>query len=302
MPVFTQEYRNIFNAEAGAFSEVTDREATGDKSVTLDKFEKGVLHERYGLNSITRKGGGVPDGKPAEHVFNVLNARSGEFTARELALTHPKSVGNELRLYFRDGTGFYPPKNTVWFIFTRSGIAEPFIGYLPGDVWSNLTAGDELARQYEKDYSADEEDDEYQKAINSPKAQNGVVEVLVTKNRRDAALAARVIKEAKYVCQYEKEHETFVSASTGQCYFEAHHLIPISKKDLFEFSLDVEANIVSLCPNCHRLIHYSTPEEKTKMIEALFAQRKLDMEKCGIKVTCKDLLSYYGVNQGNRLL
>ncbi|MCE0554185.1 restriction endonuclease [Bacillus thuringiensis] len=32
----------------------------------------------------------------------------------------------------------------------------------------------------------------------------------------------------------------------------------------FENSLDVVGNIVSICPNCHRLIHYGRDKDKKK--------------------------------------
>ena len=50
---------------------------------------------------------------------------------------------------------------------------------------------------------------------------------------------------------------------------EAHHLIPLRMQHDFENSLDVVGNIVSICPNCHRLIHYGRDKDK-KVLELLF--------------------------------
>ena len=44
---------------------------------------------------------------------------------------------------------------------------------------------------------------------------------------------------------------------------------------LFEYSLDVTGNIISLCPNCHRLFHHAKTEEKNKVIEFFFKQDKI---------------------------
>ncbi|WP_158138911.1 hypothetical protein [Vibrio metschnikovii] len=46
-----------FNATQGAGSEVTIREATGDKSVTIDQSEKAVLFQIYPSTTFTRAGG-----------------------------------------------------------------------------------------------------------------------------------------------------------------------------------------------------------------------------------------------------
>ena len=47
-------------------------------------------------------------------------------------------------------------------------------------------------------------------------------------------------------------------------YVEAHHLIPISEGKRFGYSIDIAANICSLCPNCHRSIHLGTDYEKER--------------------------------------
>ncbi|AQY38706.1 hypothetical protein COC60_21300 [Bacillus thuringiensis] len=63
----------------------------------------------------------------------------------------------------------------------------------------------------------------------------------------------------------------------------------------FENSLDVVGNIVSICPNCHRLIHYGRDKDKKKVLELLFEQRKDSLKKFGIEVSLKELFGYYGI-------
>ena len=46
--------------------------------------------------------------------------------------------------------------------------------------------------------------------------------------------------------------------------YGVHHLIPLRMQHDFENSLDVVGNIVSICPNCHRLIHYGRDKDKKK--------------------------------------
>ena len=45
---------------------------------------------------------------------------------------------------------------------------------------------------------------------------------------------------------------------------EGHHLVPLEYQDLFNESLYFVDNIVSLCPTCHREIHYAYLQEKKR--------------------------------------
>lgn len=62
-------------------------------------------------------------------------------------------------------------------------------------------------------------------------------------------------------------------------------------QDLFEYSLDVEANIVSLFSNCHNQIHYGRGSET--LIEMLYLERKQELEKTGISISLDGLLALY---------
>lgn len=75
---------------------------------------------------------------------------------------------------------------------------------------------------------------------------------------------------------------------------EEHHLIPLKQWDNFLFSLDVEANIVVLCPHCHRLLHYGDKEEIKPILEQLFIQRKNLLASKGIHLTLEQLYAFYG--------
>ena len=81
---------------------------------------------------------------------------------------------------------------------------------------------------------------------------------------------------------------------------EPHHLIPLQFDEEFEKSLDVQANIVSLCSECHNRIHYGAHPEK--IITELWNQRKDELREAGIGVLKNGaeldlamLLSFYGI-------
>lgn len=114
---------------------------------------------------------------------------------------------------------------------------------------------------------------------------------------RSAKEAALALVRANYTCELNENHETFLSKSTGQRYAEAHHFVGISNHPKFpEVDLDRAANIVCLCPNCHRKIHYGEDEVRLPMIESLFAKVKERLEQVGIEVTLTQLKEFYNIS------
>ena len=84
--------------------------------------------------------------------------------------------------------------------------------------------------------------------------QSVVVEKKVWK--RSGISRGQVIEMAEYKCEINPAHKSFVAESNNMPYMEAHHTIPMELQDEFDKSLDVYANIICLCPLCHRQIHY----------------------------------------------
>lgn len=111
--------------------------------------------------------------------------------------------------------------------------------------------------------------------------------------RRDPSVAAMALKAARYRCEWSDDHETFVARRSGQNFTEAHHLIPVSKQDDYQFRLDVAENIVALCPTCHRKIHHARKEEKTHMAIVMFERRKDVLAARGLKPEAKDIEKIY---------
>jgi len=111
--------------------------------------------------------------------------------------------------------------------------------------------------------------------------------------KRDPKISKNAIVKAKYKCEINEKHEDFISRATGKNYVEAHHLIPMEHQDEFNYSIDVEANIVSLCVSCHKKLHHATFSVIEPIIEHLFNDRVERLKECNIKITKKKLLSYY---------
>lgn len=110
---------------------------------------------------------------------------------------------------------------------------------------------------------------------------------------RDPQVAAYSKQQANYKCESDPLHETFISEISKQQYVEAHHLIPMKYQNMFEQSLDIPENIVALCPNCHRKIHYGNSEYKNKIIEKLYNKRRKMLEENDIKITLEQLYEMY---------
>jgi len=61
--------------------------------------------------------------------------------------------------------------------------------------------------------------------------------------------------------------------------------------DLFDVSLDVEENIVSLCSNCHNNLHYGRDYEV--ILNKLYDERIDHLIKVGLHIKFEDLLEMY---------
>ncbi|MED5121606.1 DUF3578 domain-containing protein [Priestia megaterium] len=113
---------------------------------------------------------------------------------------------------------------------------------------------------------------------------------------RNAAKASKALMLSNYTCEIDSSHETFISKSTNMPYVESHHLIPMGKQGEFQYDLDQLANLISLCPLCHRLIHLGTDVDKEKLLRKLYDQRKERLENIGIEINFSELKRVYGIS------
>lgn len=110
---------------------------------------------------------------------------------------------------------------------------------------------------------------------------------------RRKEISINALKRANYLCEIDNRHPGFIRKSNGTNYTEPHHLIPMHMQWYFEFSLDVEANIISLCSNCHNLLHYAADEEKVEVLRKLYELRKNELKEAGLEISFNKLLSMY---------
>ena len=110
--------------------------------------------------------------------------------------------------------------------------------------------------------------------------------------KRDPQRAVDALERSEYKCEFDQSHKTFLRKN-GKPYTEPHHLIPISKYKDFKYSLDIMENIISLCSNCHNLLHYGRYEDKISLLTKLYEERINALKICGLDITLEELENYY---------
>ena len=117
---------------------------------------------------------------------------------------------------------------------------------------------------------------------------------------RDKKRAGNALARAYFLCEFDEEHRFFLRKNQPVYYTEPHHLIPLKYQELFEFSLDVEANIVSLCSCCHDRVHYGADADMIlsklwRMREKELVSAGLGKTKNGENVTYEMLMKFYDI-------
>lgn len=113
---------------------------------------------------------------------------------------------------------------------------------------------------------------------------------MITTQRRDRIKVIHVEKACNYTCQIDPAHNTFIVDRTNHQYMEGHHIIPLSMQGEFKNSLDCYANIIVLCPTCHRFFHYAAKNERNEKLRKLYDERAERLSNSGIILDRKDFL------------
>lgn len=107
------------------------------------------------------------------------------------------------------------------------------------------------------------------------------------RTKRDYKIIDDAKKRDNFSCVVNEKHNTFLSG--GNNYTEGHYLIPMFQQKNFDFSLDIVENIVTLCPNCHREVHFA--DNKKDILNTLYEKQEKILDKYGIKKI--DLFTIY---------
>ncbi len=109
---------------------------------------------------------------------------------------------------------------------------------------------------------------------------------------RNGIIKKFAMQSATYLCEIDAGHTTFIEKGTDHQYMEGHHIIPMGRQDQFKDTLDATANIVCLCPICHRLMHYGRPCDKKDPLNEIYAKRADRLAKCGIRLSRDEFDSF----------
>lgn len=118
--------------------------------------------------------------------------------------------------------------------------------------------------------------------------------------KKNPSISSKAVAASGFKCSYDPAHHTFLKEN-GIPYMEGHHLIPCtpgnSEKYWKRFSRNIDCfeNIVSLCPICHRRIHYGSEAERAEIIDKLYEVQAEKLETVGLKISLKELRELYGL-------
>lgn len=115
---------------------------------------------------------------------------------------------------------------------------------------------------------------------------------------KDSRISKSALIEANYACVINPEHKTFITKQKNP-YMEGHHLIPctVSNSEYFigkfKKNIDCFENIVCICPNCHREVHYGEWNCKSEKIKIMLKKQQEKMSRVGLLITEEELLNLY---------
>lgn len=140
-------------------------------------------------------------------------------------------------------------------------------------------------------------DTEIEKLANKVREEPAFSQITRNKLVRDPKIAKLALVEADFHCEVDSTHPSFISRTSKLPYMEAHHLIPTAYLMIFyeryHINLDCKENIISLCPTCHRAIHFGTNEKRNEILKILLKKKKEEFRKLGLKITLSELIKFY---------
>ena len=110
--------------------------------------------------------------------------------------------------------------------------------------------------------------------------------------KRSNILRIQALVSADFKCEIDNRHETFIAEKTGKSFMESHHAIPMRQQPHFDNSLDIYANLVCLCPVCHRRIHYGIKSDREDMIRTIYQKRSNRLANSGIILSQAEFIEF----------
>lgn len=240
------------------------------------------IGKKYDLHSMSANG-----------VINGLGGR----VQKELGRFEVKGVGN-----IASGTKFITvmkskeiggkPKRNLWTIreeLVQAIVELDFFG-LTESTNSDFYSDDELINAIEENNHFDcAQTFEYSGKAKTKK--NAIAVKNGLSYPRNKMVSKNALNIAGYRCEVDNDHPTFRRRNSPLNYTEPHHIVPMSRQDDFDISLDVEENIISLCCNCHKQIHLGQGYED--MLKEIYTARRRLLKKVGIDISLENLILYY---------
>ena len=109
--------------------------------------------------------------------------------------------------------------------------------------------------------------------------------------RSSGIIREQSLEIAQFRCEIDNRHDSFIAARTNHMYMEGHHAIPMHMQPHFSNSLDVYANIICLCPVCHRRIHYGLKDDKVQMMQQIYSTHADRLAQSGIQISKSDFVA-----------
>lgn len=109
-----------------------------------------------------------------------------------------------------------------------------------------------------------------------------------------------VLRKHNYLCLcHDLKHFYFESSDSFNNYVEGHHMIPMNRQTEYwedkEINLDVESNIIPLCPTCHAQIHLGSRRAKLDILTEIYVRDKLRIKRVDNEIDLVKLASYYNI-------
>jgi len=282
---FSEDDKEYFGADEGAFSQITSKDESTKHQITLADYESELVTRYFGATNICI--GPVKDNPVlASKEFILWNSKQ----PIHLKLNYPKPGKSELRLYMSQREGFRPPANAIFFLYTKPSDSNLYIGWMNHPQWAVRVTFNE--KRMKSAFDAD--DNAYQDEILALEAKMPKTSTVTTYPRSSVLGLARK-KEVRFECENNSSHTTFKSI-TGNQFVESHHLVPMKAQTDFSTSLDIKDNIVILCPTCHKAIHYGTTAVVENLLNKFFPPCEALLARKGIALNINQLRKYYGLS------